>query len=244
MLNIKLLSSILLVLAVMFAQVGNVAAAPQAQDTVPPQITGITTQTTNGVTTVLVTLTNADQTTQTVRISLEYATKLGLIDSTTQQPVAVEDLPEGTIIDPNQVIADQQPEEDFNPIVEILAKFFDEEPSVVNEYHKDGFGFGVIAQAMWISKNQAGDVSLARDILDLKKNKDYEQFFLDHPDFLDGSDGNVPSNWGQFKKLLSEKHNNLGTAVSENENQGNSPESNQQGQGNPHDKKDKKHKKK
>ena len=59
MFKTKYLASILLVLAVLFAQVGNVVAAPQIQDTTP--ITGtiqsITTETdSNGVTTVLVTL--------------------------------------------------------------------------------------------------------------------------------------------------------------------------------------------
>jgi len=57
--NTKYLASFLLVLAVLFAQMDNVAAAPQTQET--PPITGtiqsITTETdSNGVTTVVVTV--------------------------------------------------------------------------------------------------------------------------------------------------------------------------------------------
>jgi hypothetical protein len=179
MLNTKLLASILLVLAVMFAQVGNVAAAPQTQDTTPT-ITQIDPPVTdeNGVTTVLVTLLLEDQTTQTVRISLAYALDLGLLDPTTQQPVPLENVPDGTIIDPNEVIPDEEPaEEDVHPIAWLLAEFFGEEPSVVEGYHEDGFGFGVIAQALWMSQNltgtedMTGDASLAEDILNAKQDK-------------------------------------------------------------------------
>src|ERR1700752_4980871 len=72
----KLLASILVAIAVLFAQVGLVAAAPATQDTTP--ITGtiqsITTETdANGVTTVLVTLVDAQGATQTVRLSEETA---------------------------------------------------------------------------------------------------------------------------------------------------------------------------
>ena len=213
MLNTKLLAGILLVLAVMFAQVGNVAAAPQTQDTTPT-ITQIDPPVTdeNGVTTVLVTLLLEDQTTQTVRISLAYAVEIGLIDPTTQQPVSLEDVPDGTTIDPNQVpeeIPDEEPaEEDVHPIAALLADFFGEDSSVVNDYHKDGFGFGVIAQAMWMSESINGDASAAGLILEAKQSGDYSAFEL--------PDGSSPTNWGQFKKALREnkdKHN-LGVIVS------------------------------
>lgn len=245
MLNTKLLASILLVLAVMFAQVGNVAAAPQTQDTTPT-ITQIDPPVTdeNGVTTVLVTLLLEDQTTQTVRISLAYALDLGLLDPTTQQPVPLENVPDGTIIDPNEVIPDEEPaEEDVHPIVWLLAEFFGEEPSVVEGYHEDGFGFGVIAQALWMSQNltgtedMTGDASLAEDILNAKQDKNYETFFEAHPEYLDDT-GSIPTNWGQFKKAILEKKNNLGVVVSGQENQDDSTDSlSQQDHGNGKDKK-------
>lgn len=220
----KFITSLLLAMAVLFAQVGIVAAAPPTQDTTPPTITEITTETDeNGVTTVLVTLQAEGEAPQTVRISLEYALELGLIDETTQEPVLLEDVPADTAIDPAQVIEvvpDEEPAEDVHPIAAILAKFFDEDPSVVNDYHLDGFGFGVIAQAMWMSRNltgtedEVGDASLAGEILQAKRDKDYETFFSEHEEFGEVFGDEMPTNWGQFKKVLKEKKNNLGTIVS------------------------------
>ena len=49
------------------------------------------------------------------------------------------------------------------------------DPAVVDGYHEDGFGFGVIAQALWISRNLTGtegapgDASLAEEILVAKR---------------------------------------------------------------------------
>ena len=214
MFRTKLLTSILLAMAVLFTQVGMVAAAPAAQDTTP--ITGtiqsITTETdANGVTTVLVTLLDDLGATQTVRLSVETAASLGLVtlDPVTSEPV-VDETQVGQLIeiDPTTVIPDETPEEPVHPIAALLAAFFGEDASVVNDYHEDGFGFGVIAQAMWMSKNINEDASLAGLILDAKRSGDYSEFIL--------PDGSTPTNWGQFKKAVSEKKNNLGIIVSGN----------------------------
>jgi hypothetical protein len=252
-------------MAVLFAQVGIVAAAPAAQDTTPPTITEITTETDeNGVTTVLVTLQVEGEAPQTLRLSLDYALELGLIDPTTQEPVLPENVPPDTTIDPARVIEvvpAEEPAEDVHPIAEILAKFFSEDPMVVNEYHLDGFGFGVIAQAMWMSRNltgtedEVGDASLAGDILQAKRDKDFETFFAEHEEFGDVLGDEMPTNWGQFKKLLKEKKQNLGVIVSEQAEDGTQDPAlqdnpGQQNQGNGKDKenpgkgKDKKDKKK
>lgn len=225
MLNAKRLAGILLVLAVLFAQVGNVAAAPQAQETAP--ITGtiqsIATETdANGVTTVLVTLVNDQGATQTVRLSVDNAVTLGLVtlDPVTNEPVIDESQVGQTVdIAPGLVITDE-PEtgESVHPIAWLLGEFFGEDASVIDGYHEDGFGFGVIAQALWISRNltgselQTGDASLAKDILEAKQDKNFEGFFEAHPEYL--VEGTVPTNWGQFKKALSDKKNNLGVVVS------------------------------
>ena len=214
MFRTKLLTSILLAIAVLFAQVGMVAAAPTAQDTTP--ITGtiqsITTETdANGVTTVLVTLLDDLGATQTVRLSVGTAAALGLVtlDPVTSEPVINEmQVGQPVQIDPMTVIPDETTEEPVHPIAALLAAFFGEEASVVNDYHEDGFGFGVIAQAMWMSNNLNEDASLAGLILDAKKSGDYSEFIL--------PDGSTPTNWGQFKKAVSEKKNNLGIIISGN----------------------------
>jgi hypothetical protein len=223
----KLIASIMLIAAVLFAQVGIVAAAPPAQD--PTPITG-TIQTivpekdAEGTTTVVVTFTDAEGATQTVRVSAETATSLGLlqtdpntglplIDETTGLPL-VDDTKVGTdvTIDPTTVIPDEPAEEEpVHPIAALLGDFFGVEGSVIDDYHQDGFGFGVIAQALWMSKNisgsEGGDPELAGCILDAKKNGTYGECF-------DFGDDPVPTNWGQFKKIYSQKKNNLGVIVS------------------------------
>lgn len=209
----KLLASILVAIAVLFAQVGMVAAAPTAQDTTP--ITGtiesITTETdTNGVTTVLVAIVDDLGATQTVRLSVDTAAGLGLVtvDPVSNEVVIVDSqVGQSVDIDPATVITDEPVEESLHPIAVLLAAFFGEDGSVVNGYHEDGYGFGVIAQALWMSRNINDDASLAGDILQAKKDGDYSAFFPEGTE-------NVPTNWGQFKKAVSEKKNNLGVIVS------------------------------
>ena len=211
MFHTKYFAGFLVVLAVLIAQVGNVAAAPQVQDT--PPITGtvqsITTETdAHGVTTVLVTLLDNQGATQTLRLSVETAITLGLVtlDPSTQEPVVEETQIGQTVeINPTTVIPEQ--EEDIHPIAAILASFFGEDPSIVNGYHEDGFGFGVIAQAMWIAEGLNGDASTAGLILEAKETGDYSAFVL--------PDGSTPTNWGQFKKAaLGKDKKNLGIIVS------------------------------
>jgi hypothetical protein len=209
----KLLAGFLLIFALLAIQVGIAAAAPLAQDTTPltGTIQSVTTETdTDGVTTVLVTLLDEQGATQTVRISVETAVALGLVtmDPVTNEPVVDETQVGQTVeIDPTTVIPNEESvEEPVHPIAALLAAFFGEEASVVNTYHEDGFGFGVIAQALWMSQNLNGDTSTAELILDAKHSGDYSAFTL--------PDGSTPSNWGQFKKAVLEKKNNLGVVVS------------------------------
>ena len=212
MFKTKLLASILLAGAVLFAQAGPAAAAPTVQDTtlITGTIQSITTETdTNGVMTVLVTLLDDLGATQTVRVSADTAAALGLVtlDPVTSGPVVNgTQIGQPVQIDPVTVIPEETSEEPAHPIAVLLAAFFGEDASVVNDYHQDGFGFGVIAQAMWISKNLNEDASLAGLILDAKKSGDYSEFIL--------PDGSTPTNWGQFKKAVSEEKNNLGVIVS------------------------------
>ena len=213
MFKIRSLAGILLVLAVLFAQVGTVFAAPPAQETlITGTVVGLAEETdTNGVTTaVLVTLQDALGATQTYRISVDTAVTLGLAtaDPTTQE-VTLKDLTQATepvivTIDLAAVIADEEP---FNPVAGFLASFFDVSTNVINQYHEDGYGFGVIAQALWIAQGLNGDVSTAGLILQAKQSGDYSAFVL--------PDGSTPTNWGQFKKAaLGKDKKNLGIIMS------------------------------
>ena len=219
MFKFRSLAGALLIITVLFAQVGTVFAAPPAQDTTPSTpITGtvdsITTETdASGVTTVLVTVKDDLGATQTVRLSVETAAGLGLVsvDPTTNEVVVDPTKVGQTVeIDPTTVIPDvTQPEEPVHPIAKILATFFGEDPTVINGYHEDGFGFGVIAQALWIAQGLETDNPdiTAGLILDAKRDKDFSAFVL--------PDGSTPTNWGQFKHAaLGKDKKNLGIIVS------------------------------
>jgi hypothetical protein len=209
----KLFTTLLLAMVVLFAQVGTVAAAPQAQDitSITGTIQSITTDTdVDGNTIVLVTLEDALGATQTLQFSLEDATDLGLVTvNPDTNEVTVDETLVGTQgnFDPDLATLIEEPVEESNhPISVILAAFFGEDASVIDAYHEDGYGFGVIAQAFWMSQNYGGDASLTSVILEAKTTGDYSAITL--------PDGSTPTNWGQFKKALSDKKNNLGVVVS------------------------------
>jgi len=237
--KIKLILTMAVTFVVLFAQVGNVAAAPLAQ-TPTADLTGIVTDISfetdaNNETIVVVTLVDDQNVSQTVRISVATAASLGLleldennqpdIDPATGLPIAVDVtlLTEPVTITSDTIIPDTTTEEEpVHPIATLLAAFFGAEDenlaSVIDDYHTDGYGFGVIAQALWMSQNltatgdEAGDASLAGDILQAKRDKDFETFFTNHPEII--FDGTIPTNWGQFRKALLDKKQNLGVVVS------------------------------
>lgn len=229
MFKTKVLVGLLIVVAVLFAQVGIALAAPAAQTTTPiaGTVQSITTETdTSGVTTILVTV--KDDTTgatQTYRLSVETAASLGLLklDPTTNQPILdpVSNVPlvdqtkvgQPVTVDPTTVITEQPTVQRVNPIAAILASYFGTDANIVNQYHENGFGFGVIAQAMWISQNVSKDASITGLILEAKKSGDYSKIVLSDNTPLT-FDGSIPTNWGQFKKALLEHKNNLGIIVS------------------------------
>ena len=220
----KLLASILLVLAVMFAQVGNVAAAPQTQDGTTTAITGaIQTITVDPDTNaVLVTVLLEDQvTTQTVSLDPLDPAYGDLFNPDTHELIAQVGDSVAWEVNSADVVPDEEPvEPDVHPISWLLAQFFfDGDPDIaaaIDSFHNGDndaeqvFGFGVIAQALWMSRNLTedgtADADLAGLILQAKQTGDYSEFVLE--------DGSTPSNWGQFKKALLDKKNNLGVIVS------------------------------
>jgi hypothetical protein len=175
-------------------------------------------------TTVLVTLIVDETTgeTQTVRLSLEAAIGLGLVQTDENgDPVLDEDgnpIPNDAMIgqpveiDPSDVI-EEDGEEGLHPVAWALAWFFRDtlglDYATVMDYHEDGMGFGVIAKACWMSIALEGDATLLGDILAAKKSGDFSSITL--------PDGETPRNWGQFKKavLTSDKaKKNLGAIMS------------------------------
>lgn len=173
-----------------------------------------------GETIVVVTLTNDLGESQTVRLTADTAESLGLVvlvdedgDLATPPTVSVSaTLPETIVIDSSDVLAEEEDKE--HPVGSALADFFgslfDVDYDLVMEYHEEGTGFGVIAQALWMTKALEGDSEIFQAILDAKKSGDYSAFTME--------DGSTPTNWGQFRKaVMDDKESakqNLGAIMS------------------------------
>lgn len=225
MLNLpKLVTSFILAIAIAVMQVGIVTA----QDATTTPLTGtvqtikVETDATTSVTTVVVTYKNDGGVIQTVRLSVETAALLGLVtvDSTATPPVVANDLAVGQsiTIDPATVITDTTEAE--HPVGSKLTDFFGEllgvDYDTIMAAHENGAGFGVIAQALWMTNKLNGDATTFQMILEAKKTGDYSSLILP-----DGS-ASTATNWGQFKQDLKDKgdKNNLGSVMSGKANDG------------------------
>jgi len=123
------------------------------------------------------------------------------------------DTPEPTEEPTAEPTEEPTPMPTLHPVASALAEFFAEKLGLNYEdimgYHEDGMGFGVIAQACWMSYALEGDAELLGDILEAKKSGDFSTITL--------PDGGTAKNWGQFRKAVlgSDKaHKNLGAIMS------------------------------
>jgi len=228
--------SLVLAFAILALQVGAVFAANANQEGfIAGTVTELVCETdaTTGITTFVVTVENADANLQTVRIDLLTAEGLGLVMGDEDgNPDCSEEALFAAIgteieIDPAVVIPDE--EETQHPVGSALATFFSDiiDYDGVMEAHEDGFGFGVIAQALWLTQRLEGDSGIFLSILEAKESGDYSEFELE--------DGSIPQNWGQFRKAVMESEKgNLGIVMS-GRGEGNGQENgNGNGNGNGH----------
>jgi len=208
----RILIAVSLTLIILVAQFSVAFAAP-ASKTSP--LTGIVhsicleTDVNNAVTSVLVTILGENDTCSTVRINLETALTLGLIttDENGMPFINPTALGLSVQIDPKTVIADDEVHQ--HPVGAALATFFTEvtDYKTLMEAHEKGFGFGIIAQALWLTKKLGGDSEDFLAILDAKKTEDFSAFALE--------DGTTPTNWGQLRKAILDgnKKSSLGIVV-------------------------------
>ena len=213
------LAAIFVVLAALLAaQFGSALAAPAAQTTTP--ITGtvqsITLEDQNGVTVVHVTILTQTGT-QDILLSVDSAVSLGLVnlDPATNQPVVNDGAINSTVtIDPAlELPTEPLPEgQTQHPVGSALADFFSALLGVdynqIMEVHDEGVGFGVIAQALWMTKKLEGDGALFTAIIEAKQSGDYSAITM--------PDGSTPTNRGQFRKALlqGDRKANLGQIMS------------------------------
>lgn len=196
------------VLAVIFlaVQVFAVGAAPLVQDETPPSssIESITwgTNPDTTETAVVVTYTDAEGASQTVYLTVEEATQLGLVitNEAGEQVTNDEAVGDPFEYDPTTAGGEEgiTEEENQHPVGSALSDFFYDVLGVdygtVMTYHDDGVGFGTIAQALWMTNALGGDSSTFSLILDAKQSHDYSLITL--------PDGSTPKNWGQFRTAV------------------------------------------
>ena len=218
----KILIGTLVLIAALFAagQITPALAAPgmpEATATAPAPVTGtiqnitlLTDEVTNVVT---VELTYTDSTTgatSTVVISLDAAVTLGLVslDANGLPVVNTAMIDQEITIDPAGIITPPSETTSSNPVALAIANFFGPDYETIQGYHEEGVGYGVIAQACWMSYNLVGDASLCASIIEARQTGDYSAITL--------PDGSTPSNWGQFKKSVSSENRkeNLGAIMS------------------------------
>lgn len=163
----------------------------------------------SGATVVTVTLLDDQGATQTLTLSLETATSLGLVVTdadgvTTVSPDAVDS---SITVDTADVIAEDEKAQ--HPVGSALSDFFSSLLGVnydtLMAYHNDGVGFGVIAQALWLTNSVDGNTDTFTALLDAKMSGDYSGITL--------ADGSTPRNWGDVVKSL-KKGDNLGKVMS------------------------------
>lgn len=153
------------------------------------------------VTTLDVTITDGAAVTQVVKLDLETALLLGLIIPNAAMlgtPIALDPL----------VILESGT---YSQKITLLFSFFGPSlvltPDQLAAYEGEGVGFGVLAEALWITYRLGGDAALFDQILAAKTSGDFSAIVL--------PDGSTPANWGQLRKAaILNPHDNLGRIVS------------------------------
>lgn len=210
----KLYTSIFLTLALLIIPTGIVFAQESTPITGTVQTVVLETDATTSETVAVVTL--LDETTgetQTITLDLETAASLGLV--TTDAASGISTVNESSIgtaveIDPATVIDDDETEnEEEHPVGSALGDFFGDvfgaDYDTIMAVHEDGVGFGVIAQALWLTNGINGDTSTFQALIEAKQTGDYSAITL--------ADGSTPDNWGDVVKSL-KKGDNLGSIMS------------------------------
>jgi len=193
--NVKFLESFIVVITVLAGQVSAVFAAPNLITGTVQSIT-LETSVDTAVTTVLITVV-ANGILQTVRVNIDSAITLGLVVLGGDGNPVINEAILGQLveIDSSTIIEDELHQ---HPVGDALATFFsdivDLDYETIMAVHNEGTGFGVIAQALWLTKKLNGNAELFLEIIDAKKTKDFSTFLFE--------DGTSPENWGQFKKAV------------------------------------------
>lgn len=207
----KFLISLVLAVSILVGQVGEVLAAPTLQDSAP--ITGtvqsitIETDPNTGIITVIVQVASTDQSTpQDVHLSQKTAEKLGLVVPDSDGNPVINNSALGRSIEIKRSMVIPVQEVDRHPIGNLLEELFADSTGVnyaaIMDAHEEGVGFGVIAQALWLTKQVHGNADTFSALLSAKQNNDY----TDLP-FVILDENGIPitfENWGQLRKAIAD----------------------------------------
>lgn len=217
----KFFISFVLAISILMGQAGGVFAAPASQGASPVggavQSLTLETDSTTGVTTVIVRVLDENQQFQDLRIALEDAITLGLVALDEDGNPTINDLALGQPLEIDSAAILPNAEEDPHPVGNALATFFSDIPGIdydaIMSAHEDGIGFGVIAQALWLTTKLEGDSEIFAALLHAKQSGDYSAFVLE--------DGSTLTNWGQLRKAILDgtKKNGNGVVMSDHGNQ-------------------------
>lgn len=208
---------VFLILILIMTQFSMVSAAPSfdVADSLSGTVTKIVlTTAATGESTVWVTLVDSQGREQVVQVSLAVALEYHLVVYENDVLVPNEGILNTEITLPINPIPDDG-NEIMHPVASALAVYFSEIPGVDYDFlmsaHEDGFGFGVIAQALWLTSKLEGDSAMLDQILQAKVSGDYSGFTLE--------DGTPITSWGQFKQAVmdGDKKGNLGVVMSSRE---------------------------
>jgi hypothetical protein len=212
--------SLFIALSILFIQAEGVFAAPDLQYSAPVSglVQSITLEanTITGVTLVSVDLIDSNQVVQSVRVSLETAIAQGLVILNGDGKPSINDSALGKLveIDTSSILPAQQ--ENQHPIGSALATFFSDVPGIdyktIMSAHKQGVGFGVIAQTLWLTTKLEGDTKIFETLIEAKQTGDFSAFILE--------DGSTPENWGELMKAIlgKDKKNSVGVIISNSNN--------------------------
>ena len=217
--SMKSILGIALAVALALGQVAQVSAAPVQDPTGDPlsgEIVSITSEGTGTEALIIVEYKDAEGYYHTVSLTLEEAETLGLV---TVNPVTGE--LESIVAGPGDPIdltgaeftEVNACEGTAHPVAGALCGVFFPSMGVGGEmitgWHADGYGFGVIAQALFMAKQLDGDTAMAELILQAKKEGNYGGFGEEYVEI---------TNWGQFKKAVTSGEDksmtNLGAVMS------------------------------
>jgi len=198
--NHKILIRLSLAIMVLMAQVGVVFAAPANQ---VPRLTGtlqsitLETDMTTTVTTVRITILDESNSSQILRLDVKTALALGLITADENGTSAINPMALGlpVQIDPQTVISND--DSNRHPVGDALATFFTgiADYQTIMDEHEKGFGFGIIAQALWFTQKLNGDSETFQAILWAKGSGDFSEFILT-------ADGSSPKDWNQLRSAI------------------------------------------